>query len=208
MASSTLRSRMPSSNRRSSSRSRVRWEVMPIPLFNRSSRTLLYPQIAQPAIEPIEHLVVGLVDAQRGDGDVTVHHRIEIRALTTVLGVTSHRDPVTLLATGVSPLHRPGGTLAMAKTGQHHALDTVQRQIGNVHIEYGARRQIQLLVSLDQRPGDCRGCRQVVGLATDQGEGHGRSGQEAALQRGSYRARVEYVIAQVRSEEHTSELQS
>src|SRR5690606_5952040 len=200
MASSTLRSRMPSSNRRSSSRSRVRWEVMPIPLFNRSSRTLLYPQIAQPAIEPIEHLVVGLVDAQRGDGDVTVHHRIEIRALTPVPRIPSHLDPVTLLAPGIGPLHRFGGTLAMAKTGQHHTLDTFQRQVGNVHVEYGARWQIQLLMGLDQRPGDCRGCRQIVGLATDQGKGHRRARQKAALQRGSYRARVEYVIAQVGAE--------
>src|SRR5690554_8122817 len=88
---------------------------MPIPLFNRSSRTLLYPQIAQPAIESIKHLVVGLVDAQRGDGDVTVHHRIEIRALTTVLRIPSHRDPVTLLAPGIGPLHRPGGTLARSE---------------------------------------------------------------------------------------------
>src|SRR5690606_22615890 len=104
MASSTCRLRIPSSNSRSSKRSRVRWEVMPIPVFHRSSRIALYPQLAQPAIQMVEHFVVGLVDAQRRDRDIALHHRVEIGSFATVLGITGDGNPVTFLAARIGPL--------------------------------------------------------------------------------------------------------
>src|SRR5690606_30006799 len=105
-------------------------------------------QALQPAVASGEGLVEGTIRLQRGDGDVTLHHRVKVGARAAVFGIAGNGNPVPLLAPRVDHLHRCSGTGTVAQAGQLDTADMLQRQVGHVDIEHGARRQIELAMRL------------------------------------------------------------
>src|SRR5690606_16391783 len=101
-----------------------------------------------------ECLAERAIQLQRRDRHVTLHHGMEVRAWPTILDVSGDRNPIAFLATRVGLLDRRLGAAAMPKTGKANTTDVIQRQVRHVHTEYRARRQVELIVFLDQRPGD------------------------------------------------------
>ncbi|MNT81353.1 hypothetical protein D3C72_2209440 [compost metagenome] len=56
----------------------------------------------------------------------------------------------------------------MAQPGQLDTTDTLQRQIGDIYIEHGARWQVEPVMGGHQSAGDVRGSGQVVRLTRQQ----------------------------------------
>ncbi|MOA34899.1 hypothetical protein D3C78_1563120 [compost metagenome] len=85
----------------------------------------------------------------------------------------------------------------MSQAGQLDAADVLQRQIGNVHVQYRTRWQFEIRMGLDQfaRKVGRRG--QVVDLSRDQRKGKGGTRQEATFECRRHGTRVQHVVPQV-----------
>src|SRR5690242_96569 len=90
MAPSTRSSAMPRARSRSTMRSRVRCEVMPIPAEVLSVR--------KPLPCPAQLPGMGKVEAQRRDRDAALLHGVEVGARPGVGGAPGRADPVGGLA--------------------------------------------------------------------------------------------------------------
>lgn len=88
----------------------------------------------------------------------------------------------------------------MTEAGELDATDVLQRQVGDIDVEYGAGRQRQARLCLDQSTGDIGSGRQVVRLARQQRERQRGTAEETAFQRRSDRTRIQHVVAQVGTE--------
>ncbi|MOA67460.1 hypothetical protein D3C78_1946550 [compost metagenome] len=53
----------------------------------------------------------------------------------------------------------------MAQTGQLDTADMVQRQVGNIHVQYRTRGQIQVGMGLDQFAREIGSCGKILHLA-------------------------------------------
>src|SRR5450631_165980 len=126
---------MPWSCSRCTNRSRVRAEVMPIPLRRGPSIKLLK---FQPTLQLGQRRMTRQVDLQRRDGCITLRDRMKVGAGPCVLARAGGSDPIDISATRVLRTHYPLRSMTIAET-RH--FDTAQRpvwQIRHIHVEdYG-----------------------------------------------------------------------
>ena len=85
----------------------------------------------------------------------------------------------------------------MSQAGELDATDVLQRQVGDIDVEHGARWQLQARLRLDQAPGDIGGSRQVVGQARQERKGQRGTAEETPFQGGGDRAGIQHVVTQV-----------
>ncbi|MNP74416.1 hypothetical protein D3C76_1712900 [compost metagenome] len=52
----------------------------------------------------------------------------------------------------------------MAQASELDATDVIERQVGDIHVQYRAWRQVQLAMGFDQFSGEVGGGRQVIDL--------------------------------------------
>ncbi|MCY1173195.1 hypothetical protein D9M73_133490 [compost metagenome] len=90
---------------------------------------------------------------------------MEIGTRAAIFGIPGRRDPVTGLAPRIHHFHRCRGSGAMAQAGQLDTADAVQRQIGNVHVQYRTRWQIQVSMGFNQFAREMGSCGKVLYLA-------------------------------------------
>ncbi|MNG12657.1 hypothetical protein D3C84_962820 [compost metagenome] len=90
---------------------------------------------------------------------------MEIGARAAIFGIPGRRDPITGLAARVDYFDRRRGAGAMPEAGQLDAADVFQRQVGDVHVEYRARWQVEIRMSFHQLARKVRRCGQVLDLA-------------------------------------------
>ncbi|MNF51078.1 hypothetical protein D3C84_323900 [compost metagenome] len=122
---------------------------------------------------------------------------MEVRPRPAVLGVAGCGNPVSLLATRIDYLHRRRSPGTMAEPSHLDTANMIQRQVGDVHIEHGARRQVEPIVGSHETTRDVGSGRQVVRLARKQREGERRQGQESSFQGCRHRAGIEHVVTQI-----------
>ncbi|MNC35013.1 hypothetical protein D3C75_834780 [compost metagenome] len=125
---------------------------------------------------------------------------MEVGTRATILGIPGHGDPVAFLAARVDHLGRRRRPRPVTEAGELDATNVLQRQVGDVDVEHGARRQGQARLRLDQAAGDMGRGWQVVRLARQQRKRQRGTAKETAFQRGRDRARIEHVVAQVGTE--------
>src|SRR6056297_1459742 len=116
MRSSTRSSRMPPARSRSTSRLRVRADVMPMP------RCAALSIIGDPGPHVVQDLVTGEVHLQRGDGDPPAGDGVEVGAGPGVLAAARRADPVDGLVLGIPVAHDRLRTMAKTEARDLHAL--------------------------------------------------------------------------------------
>src|SRR5208337_4834290 len=124
---------MPCSCSRCTNRSRVRAEVIPMPLRRGSSMKLLK---RKPTLEFGQRHVPRQIDLQRRDGGKALRDRVKVRARSRILALARGSDPIHIAAARVLGAH--DRFAAMARTEPRHsnpAQLTVQ-EVRNVHVEY------------------------------------------------------------------------
>src|SRR3984957_13545458 len=128
--SSTRRSIMPCSCKRCTKRSRVRAEVMPIPLRRGPSMKLLK---LEPLLQFGQSGMSRQIDLQGSDGRKAFRHGMKIRAWSGVLAGAGVAHPVDIAAPRIFRLHDRLAAVAAAKP-RH--LDAPQLTIGEIrHID-------------------------------------------------------------------------
>src|SRR5258708_3369795 len=130
--SSTRRSLMPCSCRRCTSRSRVRAEVMPMPLSRGPSMKLLK---LEPLLQFGQSGVTGQVDLQWSDGRKAFGHRMKIRAGPGVLPVTGITHPLDIATARILGLDDGLAAMPAAEASHLDAAQLTVRQIRHVDIE-------------------------------------------------------------------------
>src|SRR5580700_7891503 len=146
MRSSTRGSEIPCSCRRCTRRSRVRADVMPIPLRRGPSMKLL-------KLEPFrkfrQRRMTRQIDLQRGNGRKPFGHGMEIRAGSCVLTGPGIAHPVYVAASGILGLDDRLAAMPAAEAGHLDAAQLALGQIRNIDVENdGAHlRPLQPLLS-------------------------------------------------------------
>src|SRR5271165_3972265 len=120
MRSRIRRSAIPCSCSRCTSRSRVRAEVMPMPLKRGPSMKLVK---IEPPLEIRKRRMAGQIDLQRSDGRITLRDSVEVRAGARVLSGACIAHPVYVAAARI--LHFDDGLGAMPAAEARH-LDAAQ----------------------------------------------------------------------------------
>src|SRR6202051_163347 len=130
--SSTRRSVIPCSCRRCTRRSRVRAEVMPIPLSRGPSMKLLK---LEPLLQFGQSGVAGQIDLPGSDGGKTFGAGLKIRAGPRVLTGTGVAPPVDIAASRVFRLHDRLAAMAAAEPRHLDAPQLAVGQIRHIHVE-------------------------------------------------------------------------
>src|SRR5690606_24679076 len=127
IASSTRSSRMPCSRRRSSMRSAAR------PPAWAGSRTPISD--LEPLRDGIDLTIVGQIDAQRRDRNITFLDGLEIRPLPRVRCLAGRSDPVHRLAARRGAADDRLGLVALAQAREPHAADIASTAVRDVDVE-------------------------------------------------------------------------
>src|SRR5882757_3810016 len=193
--SSTARFEMPCSRRRCTSRSRVRAEVMPIPA-NRTSAIDAF----QPALHGRQCGVSGQVDLQRRHGNIALCDGVEVRPWTGVLLRSSWADPVYGAASRILRPDDGFGSVAVTESGRAKATKLLERHVRDVDVE--DMRPLQRLTQelRDETASHLGAGFEVTaapGRRTER-DGKRRQAEKAALDGGRNRARIQYVVAEIR----------
>src|SRR5512145_3332043 len=135
--SSTSGLTMPCSRRRATSRSRVRAEVMPIPLtllwsFTPASVVRSFRAPGKPLADLAERGMARQVDLQRRDRDVAAGHRVEIGALAGVGALARRADPVDRSAARIAGPHHRRRTVPVPQARGADAAQTFVRKVRHV----------------------------------------------------------------------------
>src|ERR1700722_389218 len=130
--SSTRRSMIPCSCRRCTSRSRVRAEVMPMPLSRGPSMKLFK---LEPLLQFGQSGMPGQIDLQGRDGREALGHGMKIRTGSGVLARSGVAHPVDIAAARILGLHDGLAAMAAAEAGDPDAAQLTVRQIRYVDIE-------------------------------------------------------------------------
>src|SRR5690606_17648191 len=156
MAASVTSSRIPCSRSRISMRSRVRWEVMPMPdfmililLLSFCGRFCLCSQ-AEPVLQGIQLLVLGEVDLQRRQRHLLVLYGIKIRARAGILCAACRAHPVNSFTARRGRLDDRLGLVTLAQPGDSHAAQFLIGNIRHINIEQQRRRKAGLFIMPDQ----------------------------------------------------------
>ena len=83
---------------------------------------------------------------------------------TAVLDVACSSDPVAGAATRIDDSDRCRSAGTMPQSGQLNAADMLERQVGNIHVQYREGWQVELLMGLDQQARVMRRRRQIIRL--------------------------------------------
>src|ERR1700688_1567831 len=124
--SSTLRSVMPCSCKRCTRGSRVRAEVMPIPLRRGPSMKLLK---LEPLLQFGQSGMTGQIDLQGSDGCETLGDRMKIRTGSGILAGPGVAHPVDIAAARIFRLH---DRLAAVAAAEPRHLDAPQLAVGQI----------------------------------------------------------------------------
>src|SRR5580698_714286 len=130
MRSSTSGFTMPWSRSRWTSRSRVRADVIPMPLRRRSTI-----EAFQPVRHHVERVVAREVDLQRCHGNEALRHRVEVRTRSGILLWTGGADPVDLSAARIARGHDALGAMSESEPCAAESPQACERHIGDVHVE-------------------------------------------------------------------------
>src|SRR5580692_5524198 len=130
--SSTRRSTIPCSCRRCTGRSRVRAEVMPMPLSRGPSMKLLK---LEPFLQLGQRCMTGQIDLQGSDGGKPFRHGMEVRARSRVLAIAGIADPVHIAPPRIFCPHDGLAAMAAAEAGHLEAAELAVRQVRHVDIE-------------------------------------------------------------------------
>src|ERR1700730_14169970 len=130
--SSTRRSVIPCSCRRCTSRSRVRAEVMPIPLRRGPSMKLLK---LEPLLQFGQSGMTRQIDLQGSDGRKASGHGMEIRTGSCVLAGAGVSHPIDVAAPRIFRLHDRLSAMPAAESRYLDAPQLTVRQIRHVDVE-------------------------------------------------------------------------
>src|SRR6202167_4117563 len=130
--SSTRRSTIPCSCRRCTRRSRVRAEVMPMPLRRGPSIKLLN---LEPSFEIDQCRMPRQIDLQRRDGSVPLRHGVKVRARTRVLPGAGISHPIHVAAPRVLRLDDGLRTMPAPQPSYLDAAQLAVRQVWNIDIQ-------------------------------------------------------------------------
>ncbi len=89
---------------------------------------------------------------------------MEVGASTAVLYIAGSGNPVAGTTTRVDNLYRRRSTGTVPQSGQLNAADMLKRQVRNIHVQYRAGWQVELLMGLDQQTRIMRRRRQIIRL--------------------------------------------
>src|SRR5579872_7241155 len=128
--SSTSGFTMPCSRSLCTSRSRVRAEVMPIPLRRRSTIDAV-----QPVRDQVERGVARHIDLQRRHRDEALRDGVEVGSGPGVLLRTCWTNPVHLSTARIAGGHDPLRAMTKAQTCAAKASQTLEGHIRDIHIE-------------------------------------------------------------------------
>src|SRR5438876_2236388 len=107
-------------------------------------------------LETGDRLVMGQIEVQRSDGDVSVLHRFEVGPFARLPGRRAAADPVVLPPPRIEPLDQRFGVDALAKMGHPHAL---KGGGGKIHVEDDLR-----VARLLEEPADQLRCQLCGGI--------------------------------------------
>src|SRR5687767_11885643 len=74
-------------------------------------------------LEPCDRVVMGEIEVQRSDGDVSALHRFEVRSFTGMPYRRLSADPVVLPSPRIPPLDHSLGVDALAEPRDAHAVE-------------------------------------------------------------------------------------
>src|ERR1700728_647724 len=130
--SSTRRSTIPCSCRRCTRRSRVRAEVMPMPLSRGPSMKLLK---LEPFVQLRQRRMTGQIDLQGRDRGKPFCHGMEIRARSGILATAGIAHPVHVAPSRIFCLHDGLAAMTAAEACHLEAAELTVGQVRHVDVE-------------------------------------------------------------------------
>ena len=185
---------MPCSRRRATSRSRVRADVMPMPLC----RVVIHRHSGRPLSQsPISSRAACRVRSTCSGVTETYPFATASKSVPSPASAPSpgRADPVHRAPARVGRAHDGLGAVTVAETRRLEAAQLLVRHVGHVDVEDHRRVQRRALQPHDQFARDaCRGG-EVAAVAQDQRDRDRRQTEEAPFDGGRHRARIEHVVA-------------
>src|ERR1700722_10172824 len=200
--SSTRLSAIPCSWSRCTSRSRVRAEVMPIPLSRGPSMKLL-------KFQPLLHCgycrMARQIDLQGSDGRIPVRHGMKVRARSRILAGTGVTHPIDIAAARIFRLHDRLAAMAAAQASHLDSPQPAVRKIRHIDIENDGTdvRPLQRFFghSTYELRGHLRRSGKIARTPRLDAQRHRDGGEteKPALDRGRHRSRIQGVVAEIGS---------
>ncbi len=188
MRSSTSLSVMPCSRSRATSRSRVRADVMPMPLTLLWSFTCAASaahSVRPPSHSPIsvERRMARQVDLQRRDRHVAIGDGMEVRALARVRALAGRPHPVHRAAARIGRAQHGRRAMPVPEARRLEAAQLLVRQVGHVDVEDHRRVQRRALQAQQQFARHARGRRRNAGLHARPARSRSRASRGSAPRR-------------------------